>query len=172
MRVIEGTTWHVDDARKHVLERVSQCESGCWLWKRAVNVGGYGHANVPRGARLIAGIGQSLAHRLAYESFVGPIPDGLFVCHKCDVPACCSPCHLFLGTHRDNVVDMMAKGRGNIGSRHGCAKLDEPKVAHIKRMLSTGATQRSIAAKFGVSQRLISGIKRGRFWRHVEETSP
>lgn len=69
---------------------------GCWLWPVSA---GYGQFKGKR------------AHRLSYEAFKGPIPDGLFVCHKCDVPACCNPDHLFVGTASDNSLDMVKKGR-------------------------------------------------------------
>lgn len=78
-------------------------ESGCWLWLASVNSKGYGWTGI-RGA-------QRLAHRASYEAFIGGIPTGLGVCHKCDTPSCVNPTHLFVGTQRDNLRDASAKGR-------------------------------------------------------------
>lgn len=77
-------------------------ETGCWEWVSTFSKG-YGQIRMS---------GKYLyAHRVAYELFKGPITDGLLVCHKCDNPRCVNPEHLFLGTHRDNVVDSINKGR-------------------------------------------------------------
>jgi len=83
--------------------------SGCWLWTASRNGDGYGFMTV--GSR---GIDRSYrgAHRVSYEIYVGPIPDGMCVLHRCDVPACVNPAHLFLGTQRDNALDRERKHRG------------------------------------------------------------
>ena len=80
---------------------------GCWLWTGGLTTSGYGilytsKQDKPR---------RRLAHRLMYEIEHGPIPDGLFVCHRCDNPPCVNPDHLFLGTASDNMQDMLSKGR-------------------------------------------------------------
>lgn len=77
----------------------------CVIWPGAKSELGYGRLRHQGKTRQ--------AHRLAYEIHVGPIADGLFVCHRCDTPSCVNPAHLFLGTARDNVLDMCAKGREN-----------------------------------------------------------
>lgn len=77
---------------------------GCIEWKGARNPQGYGQKCI-KGKRY-------RTHRLAWEWANGPIPEGLFVLHKCDNPPCCNPDHLFLGTQTDNMQDMLAKGRG------------------------------------------------------------
>ena len=78
---------------------------GCWRWTAALAPTGYGM--IGRGPRQ----GTAYAHRLCWELTVGPIPAGLYVLHRCDNRWCVNPDHLFLGTHRDNIDDMVAKGR-------------------------------------------------------------
>lgn len=77
---------------------------GCWAWKGYTQEGRYGHFMVTPGHR-------QGAHRVAWQIAYGAIPDGLHVCHRCDNPSCVRPDHLFLGTHRDNMRDMVARGR-------------------------------------------------------------
>lgn len=80
----------------------------CWLWTANRLPKGYGVINV--GGRAGS---QQLAHRVSWELHFGPIPDGLWVLHRCDNPPCVRPDHLFLGTVQDNVDDMVTKGRAN-----------------------------------------------------------
>jgi hypothetical protein len=75
----------------------------CWVWTGSKKTLGYG---------LVCYRGQlRTAHRVAYEIFVGPLRDGLFVCHSCDNPPCVNPAHLWQGTASDNTRDAMSKGR-------------------------------------------------------------
>lgn len=155
----------------------------CWPWQ---------------GPRFRAGYGRSghhgYAHRAAYENAHGPIPPGMVVRHRCDNPPCCNPAHLVLGTHAENMADMVARGRqckgarkaaimrkvaarGNRhgfrrhpeacarGERSGHAKLTETDVRAIRR--ATG-TQSEIARRYGVSQTTVSEILRRQIWKHLE----
>lgn len=80
----------------------------CWEWQGALDTGGYGMVGIGSGP------GHSVkAHRLSYALFVGPIQEGLLVCHHCDNPKCVRPDHLFTGTHKDNSRDMLQKGRAH-----------------------------------------------------------
>ncbi len=77
---------------------------GCWLWTKSLDSQGYGQIfSIPR--RL------HRAHRVSWLMHRGPIPDGLFVCHTCDVRNCVNPDHLWLGTNDDNMRDASVKGR-------------------------------------------------------------
>lgn len=90
----------IDRLEIHI-ERIT--ESGCWIWKGDSVSGGYGRINM---------YGElELAHRISYRENIGEIPDGFCVLHKCDVPDCVNPNHLFIGTHQDNTDDMKKKGR-------------------------------------------------------------
>jgi hypothetical protein len=113
-----------------------------------------------------------LAHHLAWETFVGPIPEGHAVLHKCDTSSCCNPEHLFTGTQKDNMRDMIEKGRrANFqGSRHGMAKLDEKAVGEIRRRRAAGESTRALAVEYGVNPRHLRDVIAGRLWRHVVET--
>lgn len=96
------------------LERnsIPEPNSGCILWLGAVDKWGYG-----RIGRREFGY-SSLVHRLSYQHSRGLIPSGMLVCHRCDVPSCINPAHLFLGTHADNMADMARKGRVRQGIRN------------------------------------------------------
>lgn len=82
--------------------------TGCWLWTGSRSRADYGQIGV--GSRT-TGRGNKGAHRVSYELFKGPIPDGHDVCHRCDNPPCVNPDHLFVGTRQDNMIDMVSKDR-------------------------------------------------------------
>lgn len=107
----------------------------------------------------------------ASEQYVGPIPDGLFVCHRCDNPGCVRPSHLFVGTQKDNMADCSEKGRAITrplpGGQNPFAKLSDQQVRDIHRRLTSGETVTSIARSFAVSVGTISHIKNGRSWAHI-----
>jgi hypothetical protein len=172
MRMIAGTKWAVEDARRYIEDRVMIVPwSGCWLWERSLTTTRYGVGTVPIPFRAER-TPTMLMHRLAYEAFVGPIPEhdsfhGMCVCHKCDVPECVNPDHLFLGVHRENMHDRDAKGRGNRGARNGMAKLSPEDVRQIYERAHAGERQRVIAADYGIGERAVSKIKTGIRWRHV-----
>ncbi len=111
---------------------------------------------------------NELAHRAAWRLFVGPIPEGMFVLHKCDNPVCLNPLHLFLGTQSDNAKDMWSKGRANpkpsLGSSHGMSKLNDDAVREI---LASSESGKALAGKFGVSQSTIGDVRKRRIWKHV-----
>ena len=124
----------------------------CWLWTGCV-VNSYGQ------------IDRRGAHRVSYEINIGPIPDGLFVCHRCDNPKCVRPEHLFLGTPKENMHDKIAKGRDTRGSAVNTARLKPEDVDAIRAAHQAGETQVSIGKRFGIGQAHVSSIVREKSWR-------
>ena len=131
----------------------------CWLWT-AGGVTGYGQFRVA--GKLV------LAHRLAWEMAVGPIPADLCVLHApivCHNRKCVNPAHLRLGTNTENMADRKRDGTGAEGEKNGAAKLTEAKVAEIRSLYARGdVTQGKIAKAYGVSRALISDIVNGKRW--------
>ena len=142
-----------------------QKTSECWNFQ-ATNYKGYGTLMVA--GRNIA------AHRFSWELHCGPIPAGLFVCHKCDNPACVRPDHLFIGTPADNTADMVSKGRAAgptnplRGQQNGNSVLREADVRKIRRLYANGTHNSGrLAPMFGVSQTTICNIIRRKVWFHI-----
>ena len=169
-------------------EKVAKTD-GCWTWQGAGRSMKYG--------RFWIGGRNELPHRVAWILTYGPIPDGLCICHSCDNPKCVRPSHLFLGTHKQNSEDMVAKGRSasgdrspaklhpealqcgddhwsrrmpervKRGSKHNQAKLTEADVRRIREEGKQGQTLAEIASKYGVHLSSIHLILKSKTWKHI-----
>jgi hypothetical protein len=130
----------------------------CHPWTASVNQAGYGHFR--------ASGRMHLAHRWAYARFVVPLEDEEVVRHTCDNPPCQNPRHLLSGSVKDNVQDMMERGRAydRRGAANSRAKLSEEQVLEI-RDSSDSAT--ALASRYGVSTQLISAIRLRQTWAHI-----
>ena len=124
----------------------------CWLWTGASGEG-YGRFK-------IAGYLYS-AHRIAYTLEKGPIPrgdgyHGFVVMHSCDTPACCNPAHLSVGTNRDNVQDMVAKGR-HPSKKTTIAKIP-PEI--IRQICERDVCARALGREFNIDPHYINDVRR------------
>jgi len=136
---------------------------GCWGWS----------GSKLKKYKSVQYNGKSIdAHRASWIIYKGPIPDGMFICHKCDNPACTNPDHLFLGTPTDNVHDMHKKGRANIlkGELAPSSKLTNNEVKEIKKLLrnKTCSDFEEVAKKYRVHTRTISDIYYNKTWKSIK----
>lgn len=125
--------------------------SGCWLWSGSSVVSGYGIV-------FLNGVQKITAHRCSWQMHRGPIPEGMDVCHRCDTPACVNPDHLFVAPHRENMIDMVVKGRNPKSTI---------RPSDIPAIRASTEPARIDAARFGVTPQAIRAIRRGETWTHV-----
>lgn len=147
-------------AKERFLAYVSKSD-GCWEWQGSTGKFGYGWFWFQGGPKE--------SHRVSWQLHIGEIPPRMFVLHRCDNPPCVRPDHLFLGDHRANSDDMIAKGRAVHfkGSALPTAKLHEDIIPAIRRLRASGMTYQSIASAYGVCRSTVSYACRGKSWKHV-----
>jgi hypothetical protein len=149
-RLPKGAT--IADALFVYVDRTGGSDA-CWPWiaSRAKSSSGkWGDYGISR-----VGGEFHYAHRMAWELVFGPIPAGLFVCHRCDNPPCCNPSHLFLGTPQDNVSDMVTKGRkapSPTGAVSPRTLLTNSQVLRMSVLRDEGWTLKRLAIHFNVSR--------------------
>ncbi len=140
----------------------------CWLWTKPLGPSGYG--------RMRFRNSMWRSNRIAFELCVGSIPNGMLVCHKCDVRHCVNPDHLFLGTPLDNTTDMISKGRRVIpikvnpakGERNASAKLTEARVRAIRKSYDAGGrSYKEIGREHGVHLTTVHLVVTRKHWSHV-----
>lgn len=137
----------------------------CWNWQGKSKVRGYGRFCVSINPNIERTIG---CPRVSYYLHNKVDPIGYAVLHTCDNPTCVNPNHLYLGTNKENTVDMMRKGRGyhRKGQDHGMAKLSDVIVSKIKKEYIKG-NGNLLANKYGVNQSVISRIINNKSWAYV-----
>lgn len=143
----------------------------CWPW-----LGGCSNYKQLSGKVFSYGVFWSdrtkhKSHRFASEFRYGLLPCRIQACHHCDNPICCNPHHLFIGTQRENTIDMVKKGRNRygIGINHNSVKLTLEQVLRIKREFPDrkDGWAANLGREFGVRRGTITAIGFGKSWKHL-----
>lgn len=156
----------MSDYRMSILLKNSIPEpmSGCWLWTGTLFWDGYGQFNYVVDGKWK----KARAHRISYELHKGQFDSRLSILHRCDMPSCVNPDHLFCGTHAENMQDKVQKGRaphiGYKGEKHPGAKLSNDDILRIREDVRKCS---EIAKDYGVGWNAIKDVKSGRRWGHI-----
>lgn len=151
-----------------IMENTVENHEGCWVWA-ARTQNGYGVVSLK---------GESIGvHRMSYEVFVGPIPEGLLIRHRCHNRRCCNPLHLESGTDYDNWLDSLVDGRTSIAEQDGSdnimSKLTEKQVYEIREKYKTGKfLAKELAEQYGVSRRVVERTVSGVAYSCYAEVPP
>ena len=137
---------------------IPEPNSGCWLWLLSCNPRGYGYVACPRDKKV------KRAHRYIWELQNGPIPAGLCLLHTCDVPSCVNPDHLVLGTHLENMEDMVRKGRSTAGERNPNARFSNEIIASI--FTRSDLSVEDLAETYSTTPSVVREIRKGKRWKH------
>lgn len=139
--------------------KIFHSPDGCWLWVGATSDRGYGHLKV--GDKYIS------AHRYSYMIHKGEIGN-MNVCHACDVRLCVNPDHLFLGTQKNNIDDMIKKGRGRIGQQRANNKLSPDQVIAIRQEYEPRINSfAKLARRNKISIGTVQAIIENKTWKHL-----
>lgn len=158
-KLLNGMDYLVADLKKDFMSKVSKQPDGCWIWKGVVPWHGYG-------VHCFNGI-SARAHRMSWLLFNGIIPEGLLVCHRCDVTTCVNPDHLFVGTHVDNLRDRDKKRRLAFGTRHGLSKLTEAQVKSLRNKNLTREEVKQLAIEYKITLSAAESARSRKTWKHV-----
>lgn len=135
----------------------------CWEWQASKFKNGYG--------QFFDGKNKICAHRYSFKIANGDVSDDLKVCHTCDNRGCVNPDHLFVGTQKDNIHDMIKKGRkvtaDTSGSLNGRANLFEQQVLEMRSLYNKGTSIAEIARRFDTSETQTARIVKLQSWKHI-----
>lgn len=140
----------------------------CWGWSASFDLHGYGQFVYRKGKKTWRIKSSIFAYRFPWD-FPGierPL-NSLCVLHACDNPPCCNPSHLFLGTQKDNVADMVRKKRNVFGASHISSKITDADVLEIRRRRNSGELYKDIARDFPLSESSIRKIAIRMRWKHL-----
>ena|SRR3990167_10446152 len=158
MRGVKHTS---ETLRNQILTRHAVNENGCWLWTGRKDRRGYSCIRFENKAHK--------GHRVSYQLFIGEIPEGMCVCHRCDTLNCVNPYHLFLGTQKDNMRDCLLKGRyaNSKGDSNPNHKLTKDQVIFIRKSVQSGVTIRHLEKELNTPYSTIWSICKGRSWQSI-----
>lgn len=148
--------------------RYTEKRDGCWRWNGTRAPNGYGMLFVDNLVSQVRSRRTMSAHRFSYLLHYGGLPEGMYICHKCDVKDCVNPDHLYAGTPKQNIQDTLERGQYPRGERNGRAKLTAIQVKMARILYDAGmGTYADLAKAYGVNTASMCSAIRGTTWKQV-----
>ena len=141
-----------------ILGNIQESESGCWLYKNSSS-GAYG--KIRWECKWLS------AHRVAYEQFIGEIPEEMWVCHKCDTPKCVNPEHLFVGSPSENRKDAVSKRRVALGEKNHLSKFTDKQIEEMRLLKNEGFTYVRLTRIFNCSMTQLHYVIKNKIRREI-----
>jgi len=156
----------LDNVKKRFMENIKVDSNGCWIWQASVYKDKCGRKTYGRFFTKLFPK-ECKSHRISHLIFNGPISKDAYICHKCSIPTCNNPDHIYLGNHALNSQDMVDADRQAKGEHNGNSRYTKEIVLKARELRETGMSYAKIGLELNVHKSSIERFIKRKIWKHI-----